>query len=921
MRQNKMIRPLAVLMALVMALTLAPTALAVEIKCAKCGQTGGTRTVIQEATCSQRALYSYVCTNPQCVMYNISQLITGDFDSGKHEMVYTPNADDLTHSGACRVHTNITEGPERHSFVNGVCEKCGAPNYTQVEMSLPDRRTAPIALGDASSKLSAGNIKMTLGSADITADYDLSYIWFYQGAQVSIGEEYALPASVYGREGVYYYALVVSAVPKGNLHRQSMTKTCNITVQVEELVSASAAVTTQDAPLRLGSSDGWSNEPISSQIYAQVLSVCGKDATPSHVRFNELPNSGTGRLSVTATSANYYFSGTDSLLDNVEFTPGDTAGEFQATFTAFDTAGKTYAGVLTITVQQFTGSMDVVYVTPRTSAVTLSAKDFQAFWERISPSGSLDYITFGELPTTVEGALYAGYTSAALPGDKLWLSDMLYVQPGRGQYGIDSVAFVPGVTQEGYVTLGFTAHGTRDNRSVSRDGVMYIFLTDTGRSGDVTVPAAAGGTALTAAAFQRAYQTATGAAGSGFYIQLMEVPASGSLYVGRTSGRQGTRLTAANLRGRSFSCGGTQGETVSSLTYVPGAAVKETVRYVASSAQGTPLYAGTITFTSAGAVTPTGMTVKYNAPAAGVYFKSVDFENLPGAGANKLSMVSFTPPAAAVGTLYYGRTSTAAGTAITSENSWFSVSASAIAGANSMNNICFVPAAGSSGTVSIPFTAIDTSAARSSGVVQITILSSGTGSDPGTTTPKPVKTFPDVPKTEWYYTYVTDLATSGVLGGYEDGTFRPSEGVSLGQALKMIMIAAGYDDISGKGSDWAKPFLEKAKADNLLPAGTPENLNRLVDRYTIAEIAARAMHLTPVAVTASPFSDMASTHKSAPYVMALYQTSVIEGSVDSKTNAKVYQGTMGIRRKEFAAIIWRMQNYVQTGNVNGSTAG
>lgn len=231
-----------------------------------------------------------------------------------------------------------------------------------------------------------------------------------------------------------------------------------------------------------------------------------------------------------------------------------------------------------------------------------------------------------------------------------------------------------------------------------------------------------------------------------------------------------------------------------------------------------------------------------------------------------------------------------------------------------MNSVSFVPAAGSSGTVNIPFTALDTAGAQFTGTVQITILSSA---NPGTTTPTtPVKTFPDVPKTEWYYTYVTDLATSGVLGGYEDGTFRPSEGVSLGQALKMIMIAAGYPDLSGTGSGWAKPFLERAKADNLLPANTSEDLNRLVSRYTIAEIAARAMKLTPAAVTTSPFSDMAATHASGPYVMALYNTRVIEGSKDEKTNTMVFQGTMGIRRKEFAAIIWRMQNYVKTGDAN-----
>lgn len=914
-KTNRMRRPLAALLALVMALTLAPAAGAAVEVCPY-HNVSCIETVIKEANCHEVGATKYTCPQPSCTYSVVREM---PVNPANHDMIYTPNGDDRTHDGVCREHTAVTVSAEPHVFDGGLCGKCNALNYAQVGMNLPERRTVPIPLGDPNAKLSAGDIKLTLGSADITGDYNINCLWFYQGAQVATGSEYALPASVYSKEGVYYYDLVISAVPKGTLHRNTVTRTCNITVQVEELVTASAVVTTQDGALRLGDSDGWSTEPVSSQIYAQVLSVCGRDAAPSHVRFNDLPSGDVGKLSVTSTSASYYFRGSSGLLDNVEFLPGDTAGEFMVSFTAYDTAGKAYAGVLTITVQQYAGDMDVVYVTPRNSTLTMDAKDFQNFWEKVSPGGTLDYITFDKLPTSVEGALYAGYTSNVVPGVQVWLSDMLYVQPGRGQYGISSVAFIPGVTQNGYVTLDFTAHGTRGDRVVSRSGVLYIFLTANGQSADVAVSAAAGGTALTADAFQKAYRTAVNETETGFYIQLLETPASGSLYAGRTAGQQGTRLTAAALRGRTFACGSAQGEPIASLTYVPGAASKESIRYVASSLQGTPLYAGNIIFTSSGS-TAAPLLVKYSTAAAGVSFKSSDFETLLGADGSKLSLVSFTPPAAAAGTLYYGRTATAGGTAITNASSWFSVSSSSSVGAYAMNSVSFVPAAGSSGTVTIPFTALAANGTQHTGSVQITILSSDPAS-PGTTTPTPVKTFPDVPQTEWYYTYVTDLATSGVLGGYEDGTFRPSEGVSLGQALKMIMIAAGYNDISGTGSDWAKPFLEKAKADNLLPSGISEDLNRLVSRYAIAEIAARAMKLTPAAVTASPFADMAATYEKAPYVVALYNTGVIEGSEDAATKKIVYQGTMGIRRREFAAIIWRMQNYVQTGNAKGTTAG
>ena len=54
-------------------------------------------------------------------------------------------------------------------------------------------------------------------------------------------------------------------------------------------------------------------------------------------------------------------------IHNVTFQPGKTAGEFMASFTAFDTAGKSYAGVLTITVQQYAGDISADHPSPSPS--------------------------------------------------------------------------------------------------------------------------------------------------------------------------------------------------------------------------------------------------------------------------------------------------------------------------------------------------------------------------------------------------------------------------------------------------------------------------------------------------------------------------------------------------------------------------
>ena len=93
------------------------------------------------------------------------------------------------------------------------------------------------------------------------------------------------------------------------------------------------------------------------------------------------------------------------------------------------------------------------------------------------------------------------------------------------------------------------------------------------------------------------------------------------------------------------------------------------------------------------------------------------------------------------------------------------------------------------------------------------------------------------------------------------------------------------------------------------------SLDRKITRYAIAEIAAKAMKL-PGVTAVSPFTDMASNYSAAPYVMALYQIGVIQGT-KLDTGAVNFYGPNSIRRSEMATIIWRMNNYQRTGNVNG----
>jgi uncharacterized delta-60 repeat protein len=85
----------------------------------------------------------------------------------------------------------------------------------------------------------------------------------------------------------------------------------------------------------------------------------------------------------------------------------------------------------------------------------------------------------------------------------------------------------------------------------------------------------------------------------------------------------------------------------------------------------------------------------------------------------------------------------------------------------------------------------------------------GSAPPPPTNTPQPTQTpggptatppsgcalqFSDVPSGSTFYQYVECLACNGIIGGYSDGTFRPSNNVTRGQLSKIIANAANFQE-------------------------------------------------------------------------------------------------------------------------------
>jgi len=158
----------------------------------------------------------------------------------------------------------------------------------------------------------------------------------------------------------------------------------------------------------------------------------------------------------------------------------------------------------------------------------------------------------------------------------------------------------------------------------------------------------------------------------------------------------------------------------------------------------------------------------------------------------------------------------------------------------------------------------------------------------------------DVSESDWYYTYISDLSQNNVISGYPDGSFRPNAPVTCGEALKLIMLAAGYEPQKPTGSHWASGFLELALSAGLVDEGEITSLEAPISRCTVARIAARALGLSQ-SENDSPFADT-----SDGYVLSLYEIGIIQGS--NVNGTVLFLPEKNMSRSEISAVIWRISS-------------
>ena len=171
-----------------------------------------------------------------------------------------------------------------------------------------------------------------------------------------------------------------------------------------------------------------------------------------------------------------------------------------------------------------------------------------------------------------------------------------------------------------------------------------------------------------------------------------------------------------------------------------------------------------------------------------------------------------------------------------------------------------------------------------------------------TPAPLPLKkaAFSDVPADHWAYAAISDLAKSGIIRGFEDGSFRPDAAVTRAEFVKLLAAALGlegstdvkFQDVSQ--DQWYAPYVAAAAAQGLVN-GTGGGLfepEADIAREDVAVILYRAAALKGWKPEASEPAEFLDSGEISGYA---------RGAVEVMASAGVIKGSDGRFRPRSAA--------------------
>lgn len=164
--------------------------------------------------------------------------------------------------------------------------------------------------------------------------------------------------------------------------------------------------------------------------------------------------------------------------------------------------------------------------------------------------------------------------------------------------------------------------------------------------------------------------------------------------------------------------------------------------------------------------------------------------------------------------------------------------------------------------------------------------------------------FSDVSEKDWFLPYVADLNVRGIVSGDSDGRFGAADSVSAGEAIQMIMEAAGIElQNPAQEVPQSADYVTYAVEQGWLAEEIATDLHLKLSRKQVFQLTANALDLDPAAQR-SPFSDMDDTDATA-----LHQAHILYGSRGmGRPRCKPEEP---LNRAELCTLVWRIMDYME----------
>ena len=171
--------------------------------------------------------------------------------------------------------------------------------------------------------------------------------------------------------------------------------------------------------------------------------------------------------------------------------------------------------------------------------------------------------------------------------------------------------------------------------------------------------------------------------------------------------------------------------------------------------------------------------------------------------------------------------------------------------------------------------------------------------------------YSDVAETAWYNNAVSTLSRMGILGGYEDGTFRPNASITRAEFAKIAVSFFEYKDISAENiftdvaaGSWYENFVAVAAKLGLIEgyAGNVYRPNESITRAEACTIINRTLGRAPDADHLLPESEMNTWPDNRPGVWYYAQLQEATNSHEYKWSGDIEHWTAKLPERDWDAL-------------------